>query len=75
MLAVLLGIFNQSFYLNCEGLHSFTCFFIIYKINKDGLPLPMLRSERRSSERGCSHRETENLGVLGFCSPESSTPS
>lgn len=52
VLVVSLGIFNRSFYLNCAGLCLFTRFFVIYKINKDRSPLPMLcvSAELTSSE-------------------------
>lgn len=75
VLLVSLSTFNQSFYLNGDGLHSFTSFFIVYRINKDTLPLLIfcLGLEHRSSEHPCSYREIENLGFYSFPAP-SPTP-
>lgn len=75
VLAVPVGIFNRSFYLNCDGLCLFTGFFVIYKINKDRLPLPMLclNAELTSSECLCSCGELGGLAMFSF--PTSSIPS
>lgn len=66
VLVVSLGIFNRSFYLNCAGLCLFTCFFVIYKINKDRSPLPMLcGSAELTSSEGLFLQGAAPSGELG----------